>query len=122
MHRSLRSEQGAAAVEFALVLPLLILLVFGIVEFGRGYNAKVTLTHAAREGARALAIGEGDPIQITKDAAGMLDPDDVTVSASACTAGGKATVTATYPFTYTIPLFNDGTITLTSTGVMRCGG
>ena len=45
-------DRGAAAVEFALLLPLLLLLVFGIIDFGRALNAQVTLTQAAREGAR----------------------------------------------------------------------
>src|SRR3954454_3432214 len=44
-----RAEAGAAVIEFALVLPLLIMLVFGIIEFGRGYNAKIELTGAVRE-------------------------------------------------------------------------
>ena len=51
-------ERGAAAVEFALILPLLVMLVFGIIEFGRGYNAKIELTGAVREGARELALGK----------------------------------------------------------------
>ncbi|HKU29947.1 MAG TPA: TadE/TadG family type IV pilus assembly protein, partial [Arthrobacter sp.] len=42
------SERGAAAVEFALVAPILVLLVLGIMEFGRAYNAQVSLTNAAR--------------------------------------------------------------------------
>ena len=50
------SERGAVAVEFALIVPILVMLIFGIVEFGRGYNTKVTVTHAAREGARILAL------------------------------------------------------------------
>lgn len=43
-------------VEFALVLPVLLLLVFGIIEFGIVYNAKITITNAAREGARKAAV------------------------------------------------------------------
>ena len=49
-------ESGAALVEFAIIAPLLLLLVFGIIEFGRAYNAQNSLTHAAREGAREYAI------------------------------------------------------------------
>jgi len=43
-------DQGAAAVEFAIMLPLLLLLIFGIIDFGRALNAQVTITQAAREG------------------------------------------------------------------------
>ena len=50
------SERGAAAVEFALVLPVLMLLVFGIIEFGFIFNRWVTVTHAAREGVRVYAL------------------------------------------------------------------
>jgi Flp pilus assembly protein TadG len=117
-----RDERGAAAVEFALILPLLILLLFGIIEFGRGYNAKVTLTHAAREGARALAVGDDDPEQVTRDAATFLDGPDLTVSVSDCEPGELGTVTAHYAFTWSIPLFGEGTMDLESEGVMRCGG
>ena len=52
-HRALRSERGAAAVEMALMLPVLILLIGGIVDFGRAYYTQIMLTNAAREGARA---------------------------------------------------------------------
>ena len=54
-------ERGSNALEFALIAPLLILLLFGIVDFGRGYNAQVTLTHAAREGVRECSLG-GDGV------------------------------------------------------------
>src|SRR6185312_11491700 len=46
-------ERGAAAVEFALVLPVLLMLIFGIIDFGRMLAAKIVITEAAREGARA---------------------------------------------------------------------
>ena len=51
--RGTRDERGVAAVEFALVLPLLLILMFGIVEFGLAWYSKQVLTNASREGARA---------------------------------------------------------------------
>src|ERR687892_2608524 len=54
------AEDGAAAVEMALVLPLLFLLIFGIIEFGFIFNRWITTTHAAREGVRLLALGDPD--------------------------------------------------------------
>lgn len=64
-------ESGAAAVEFALVLPFLMVIVFGIVDFGRYYHAQVTLTHGAREGVRHLALnGSLADLNVTPDAQG----------------------------------------------------
>jgi Flp pilus assembly protein TadG len=50
-------NRGQALVEFALLLPFVLLLLIGIVEFGRAWQAKQTLTDAAREGARLAAVG-----------------------------------------------------------------
>jgi len=49
-------QKGQALVELALILPLLLLLVFGIIEFGRALYIKNTLSNAAREGARRAAV------------------------------------------------------------------
>lgn len=121
---SRRDDTGAAAVEMALVLPILVLLVFGIIEFSRAYNAQITLTHAAREGVRVLAVTRdpGQAVDATKNAAASLPADEVAVATSACNPGDPTEVTASYAFTYMIPLFGDGTLNLTGTGVMRCGG
>lgn len=54
------NEKGQALVELAIVLPLLLLLLLGIVEFGRVGHAYLTLNHAAREGARAGVIEASD--------------------------------------------------------------
>ena len=54
--RRRRGERGAAAVEMALILPVLLLLVGGIIDFGRAFNAQMTLTQAAREGARMQSL------------------------------------------------------------------
>ena len=134
-YAAVRDERGAGLVEFAFVLPLFVLFVFGIVEFGRAYNAKVTLTAAVREGARTAAIAKtacADPTKpaecvekSVQDAASGLDADAVNaVLETSCnvTAPTNAKVNATYPFSYTIPLFGEGTWTLHATGTMRCGG
>jgi len=117
-------ESGAALVEFALVLSLLVMLVFGIVEFGRAYNAQVTLTHATREGARVLAItGDRDAAAAaTVDAAASLDPTAMIVTVGSCAPGAQAEVSASFPLYYDIPFVGASTLNLTSTSVMRCGG
>jgi Flp pilus assembly protein TadG len=126
--RKRRDERGAAVVEFALILPVLVLFVFGIVEFGRAYSARIELTAAVREGARAVALGgtTADADTATKNGAPGLTRDQIAVSTAAVCTGTtpppNASVSATYPFQYTIPLFRTGTWTLRATGVMRCGG
>ena len=101
IHRE-RSERGAAAVEFALVMPLLLLLVFGIVEFGLIMNRQITVTHAAREGARYYSLPGVTAAQAKAkcEAAApnfqtSADPTQNVV----CTAGGTATAGATIQMT-----------------------
>lgn len=120
-----RDERGAAVVEFALVLPLLILFTFGIIEFGRAYSAKIELTAAVREGARAAALGN-DGVAATKGATGLSSGSITVKPIPPCpampAATDKAVVEASYPFTYEIPFFGQGVWTLNAKGVMRCGG
>jgi Flp pilus assembly protein TadG len=52
-----RRERGQALVEFALVVPIFLILVMGIADFGMGYKASITVTNATREGARLGAVG-----------------------------------------------------------------
>lgn len=120
----MRRERGAAAVEFALILPVLVILVFGIVEFGRAYNATVTLTHAVREGVRELAISgdAGEAMAATHGAAIGLDDTLLDVATTPCDPGHPTSVTASYPFRYHVPLFGAATVTLHAEAVMRCGG
>jgi Flp pilus assembly protein TadG len=101
-----RTDEGAAAVEFALVLPLLLLVLFGIVDFGRAYNAQQALNAGTREGARVKALGTGDAVAATRTAAYPLTPASVNVSSTACTSGGDshATVSSTYDFSYITPI------------------
>jgi Flp pilus assembly protein TadG len=54
-----RNEAGQALAEFALVLPVLLLLIAGIIEFGRAFHIQQIVTDAAREGARAAVVQDG---------------------------------------------------------------
>lgn len=125
-------DRGAAAVEFALLVPLLLLIVFGIIDFGRALNAQITLTQAAREGARLAAVGQPNVAARTQAAAIGLSP--VSVSVTGCPTGAglgvDAVVRATYSFSFVTPvgaiagLFGGSglgsPITLRATGVMPC--
>lgn len=59
--RPARRERGAAAVEFALVVPLLLMLVFGIISYGYMLSFRQALSQSATEGARAAAVTLGTP-------------------------------------------------------------
>ena len=125
-----QSERGAAAVEFALIVPLLIVLVLGIVEFGRAFQVQATLAAAAREGARVLAL-QGDKAAVeaaVQSASSSLNPGvtsgGITVSPALCEgapAGTNATVTVDYPMPFLTGFFGTA-IDLSAEGVMRCNG
>src|SRR6478736_8649423 len=74
--RRARSERGTAVVEFALVAPLLFLIVFGVIEFGRVLNAYNQLTQLAGQGARAAAVNRNpDGTQIAASSGTVDDAD-----------------------------------------------
>lgn len=99
-------DEGAVALEFALVAPLLLLLVFAAMTFALYFAALVAVAHAATEGARAT-IGGLSPMereqlagarvrQIFEGYAPLLDPEAVEVSASAA-AGPSSRIEVSYP-------------------------
>ena len=119
-------ERGAALVEFAIILPILLTLVFGIIEFGRGYNVKVEVTGGVREGARALALGKtsAEAKQAVRAATVGVPLTDSHISTTACPAGGargNATVSRLLRLPSLTPIVPSGSIQLNATGVMRCG-
>ena len=120
-------DQGAAAVEFVLVLPVLLIVLFGIIDFGRMMHAKLQLAEAAREGARAAAlVSEGDARDTMRDIVGddMAAAWDNPVVVTCAGPGTDARVELTYHFSFVTPLFgfggDDGLLTLTQTAVMPC--
>jgi Flp pilus assembly protein TadG len=128
-------DRGAAAVEFALVLPVLLLILFGIIDFGRALNAQIELTGAAREGARLAALGYPNAAVQARVVAAAPSLSGVTVAVvAACPAGAgpaaDAQVNVSYRFSFITPigaivsLVGGGhfgaPIVLTAQGVMPC--
>jgi Flp pilus assembly protein TadG len=110
--------------EFAIVLPILVVLLFGIVQFGILFNNYVTLTDAARAGARAAAVSRqaADPVA-TATAAVQSSASDLNQAtlgvnvSSAWTPTAPVTVTATYPYSISLLgwVISSGTLTTKST-------
>ena len=128
-----RGERGQSLVEFALLLPIFLILLFAIVDFGLGLNAWITITNSAREGARAGAVG-ADAATITQkvqDTSGALDMDKLTVTVTNAQGqpGGSVVVDVDYQYDLITPLsalmeFVSGntigpTLNLSSTADMR---
>lgn len=119
------SERGAAAVEFAILLPLLLLVLLGIVELGRAYNVQITLTSAAREGVRVMAITNKPAdakIAAQKAAAslGSIPASDITLSTNSCANPAQVTLTIKYKLATTTGVA--GPFNMNGKGVMLCGG
>ena len=77
-----RHRRGQSLVEFALIVPIFLILVFAIVDFGMGFHAYITVTNSAREGARLGAVGASSPtiVQRVRDTSGTLDQSKLTVA------------------------------------------
>jgi Flp pilus assembly protein TadG len=130
-----RRERGASAVEFAIVFPVLFLVLAGIIDFGRAYFYQVQLTNAAREGARAASVSTltADQIKARTAAAvpGMQATDLTYPVLDQCPSGsGNATVEVAAPFSWIVlgPAMSmiggswGAGNTLSSSAVMKCGG
>jgi Flp pilus assembly protein TadG len=130
-----RHKRGQALVEFALVVPIFLLIAFGTIDFGLAFNAAITISNVAREGARA---GVTDPSASTvtarvRDTAGNLNDSNLTVTVSckmpsgaACSGGLSGAETGTtlvvrvnYSYPMITPIAFGTRIPLTSTAQMR---
>ena len=130
--RALRTDtRGQALLEFALVLPILLLLVLGIVEFGRIWNINQQVSDTTREGARRAVIFDQPPatqqsvhdfmMQRLWDA--HVDTTVVTITFSPAAnwkASGKdETVTVQFPYSFMFFTRAFGTVQITSSFTMR---
>lgn len=125
------SERGAVAVEFAIVAPLLVALLLGIMEFSRVYNAQASLSTAAREGVRVMAItGKPDVARAAaKNTALSLNPalQDTDISfgtpcPAIAAAGSNPQVTVTITYSLATMTGIAGPFAMKGKGAMLCGG
>jgi Flp pilus assembly protein TadG len=135
-----RRERGAELVEFALVLPVLLLIILGIFDFGFLFKDYEVITNAAREGARVGVLSGYSPTDVQAratsyiTAAGLtaglatITPvtQDLVINATTGATVRVVRVTVTYPHTFSLlgpmaTLFGGtfGTITLTAVSTMR---
>ena len=119
------TDRGAAAVEFALVAPLLLALIAGIAEFGRAYYLQTTLAGSAREAVRVVAL-KNDSAAARTAARGAAAPlaltdGQIVVNTGCSTPTNNAKVTISYSTPFISGLFGTS-LNLTGKAVMRCGG
>jgi Flp pilus assembly protein TadG len=120
----IRREEGQTMVEFAIVLPVLVLLLFGVVQFGIVFNNYITLTDGVRAGARKAAVSrmlgasaaEAAAKQAVYDSSKGLDASKLVPTASSTWArASDVEVCATYP--YNIKLIG---LTVTNGSLRSC--
>ena len=122
-----KNRKGQSMVEFALVLPILLLLLLGIMEFGFLFHEYLVVTHAAREGARDAALGATDAevTTVAKNAAADINKGQMTVTITPATRvrGNSVTVKVTNPVQIRTPLisafFPHNPFPVSGTAIMR---
>jgi Flp pilus assembly protein TadG len=110
-----RRSRGMAMVEFVIILPILLMIVFAIIEFGVLFGRWQTLSNAAREGARTAVVFrsgcnattvEAEVRQRVKDYAAplgiVLADTDIAVSGVCGSSTTSSTVTVTLPYTFKV--------------------
>jgi Flp pilus assembly protein TadG len=117
--RKIKDQAGASAVELALIMPLLVMILFAIFQFGIAFNNWISLTHAAREGARLAAVGQYDESRI-RESSPTVTIQDVSVDGLGGNIGSTVTVTVVgNVLNVVIPFAGSWPISLTSTASMR---
>lgn len=113
-------DEGLAAVEFALLLPVLVVLLFGIVVTGLVFIGRLQVQAAAREGARAGALLSGQGCSSAREQLTEFAPSEISCSETRdCpTVGSRVEIRVVE--TVSIPLLGDRQVTLDSTSVYAC--
>ncbi|QFT88466.1 TadE-like protein [Bacillus sp. THAF10] len=121
----MKSQKGQSLVEFALILPLILFLLFGMFDMGRVLFAAIALEHAAREGARVASVGKSNSEVITSinNATTGLDSNSVSISISSTARipGENIEIEISYPVNMVNPVWRSfqETFVLSSKSVMR---
>ena len=111
MVKRLRNQRGAALLETAITIPLVLLVTVSIFEFGRAYQTWQVLTNAAREGARVAVIAGHSDTQVTDAARNYLKNGQLPAATTATITVNRivpfgsttaSTVTVTYPFDFMV--------------------
>ena len=111
MKKRIRNERGAALLETAITIPLILAVCVAIFEFGRAYQTWQVITNAAREGARVAILAETSDAQVTTAVRNYMQSGQLKSYATA-SVGVERTVpfgentasrvTVTYPFDFTV--------------------
>lgn len=106
----IRDEKGQAMVELALVVPILLLLIFGVIEYGRIYGAYLAVTNGSREGARVATVGATD-LGITDEVkarteAMKLDSTKLTVTITPTEGNRARGASVSVEVTYPVPMYD----------------
>ena len=139
LRRRLNAQRGVIAVEFALILPLLLLIVVGTIAFGRVYSQLQVFQGAAREGARCAAVAASSscsiqdridgasgaytpatPASVQVGAGPVVAADSSGAGCTNATLGQDVRVYWAQPLDLDIPFWNSVTITTNIEGVFRC--
>ncbi len=124
----IKQQQGQSLVEFALLLPMLVVILFGTVEFGRLWMTMNVLTGAAREGARVAAVTAPNTAQVQTAVNNVLNGASITgatITVVGPNAANNVTVTVRINYnvlTGTIVPGISRTLQLTRTASMRWEG
>jgi len=130
IRKFVKTERGQTLVELALILPIIILILFGTLEFGRIFHSYIVITNAAREGARLGALGKSDEeiISRIREASPLYQADTrlriirLEPNESARNSGVPLTVEVAYDVELVTPIISSilpNPVTLKSTAVMR---
>jgi Flp pilus assembly protein TadG len=138
LRRLVRSESGAELIEFSLTLPLLLLIVLGIIEFGLVFREYEIITNAAREGARIAILPSYGSADVTARVNNYLQTAGLTLGLATVTPGAAvptpvgatcvSMIPVTVQYVHAVPFLSGimtyfgatfGTMTLTATSSMR---
>ena len=114
------ADPGLAAVEFALILPVLVILLFGIVVAGTVYVDHLRVQSAAHDGARAGAIAPGQGCSTAVGRVTALRNATVSCSAPASCPGTTSSVNLTVAETVSIPILGSRTVHLSASSEFQC--